>query len=484
MLSKITDVASTTPAKSSPLKPLLPALSSWLPSLRLGQRLSLWYATLFTGSVAVLFAVAYLLMARALAAKDAEILESKLKEYGTLYQAGGLGVLRASVDRERGNAGGTPLLIRLLGRGNVVTFASVPEGWIQLAGYERDWMGVARPVEVVRIPSGAEQELTLGSALQPDGTLLQIGRITNNREMVLGPFRKSITSATLAMAAISLVAGAFLANRALRPVREMTDTARRILATDDLDSRMPVRQPHDDLDELAALFNSVLQRNSGLIRALRESLDNAAHDLKTPLTRLRGTAELALLEANPVNTRSALADCVEESDHVLALLNALLDVTAAEAGLMQLDRKPADLARLAAELVDAYSLTAEEKLIRISLQAPLPVIARVDPVRLRQVIGNLLDNAIKYTPSGGRVVIAVLQEKDHPIIRVCDTGPGIPEEERPRVWTRLFRGDQSRGQQGLGLGLSVVKAIVEAHGGSVALESNPGGGTLFTVRLL
>ena len=149
MLSKITDVASTTPAKSSPLKPLLPALSSWLPSLRLGQRLSLWYATPFTGSVAVLFAVAYLLMARALAAKDAEILESKLKEYGTLYQAGGLGVLRASVDRERGNAGGTPLLIRLLGRGNVVTFASVPEGWIQLAGYERDWMGVARPVEVV-----------------------------------------------------------------------------------------------------------------------------------------------------------------------------------------------------------------------------------------------------------------------------------------------------------------------------------------------
>ena len=264
----------------------------------------------------------------------------------------------------------------------------------------------------------------------------------------------------------------------------MTDTARRILATDDLDSRMPVRPPHDDLDELAALFNSVLQRNSGLIRALRESLDNAAHDLKTPLTRLRGTAELALLEANPVNTRSALADCVEESDHVLALLNALLDVTAAEAGLMQLDRKPADLARLAAELVDAYSLTAEEKLIRLSLQAPLPVIARVDPVRLRQVIGNLLDNAIKYTPSGGRVVIAVLQEKDHPIIRVCDTGPGIPEEERPRVWTRLFRGDQSRGQQGLGLGLSVVKAIVEAHGGSVALESNPGGGTLFTVRLL
>jgi signal transduction histidine kinase len=204
------------------------------------------------------------------------------------------------------------------------------------------------------------------------------------------------------------------------------------------------------------------------------AINHRAHDT---------AAEIALLGADPAAAREALADCVEESERVLALLNALLDVTEAEAGLMRLDRRPTDLARLATELADAYSMTAEEKSIAITVATPEPVEVDVDPVRMRQVIANLLDNAVKYTPQGGKVGLAVTRDGTAAVIRVWDNGPGVPEEEQDKVWTRLYRGDRSRGQRGLGLGLSVVKAVVEAHRGTVSVQANPGGGALFVVRV-
>jgi signal transduction histidine kinase len=202
------------------------------------------------------------------------------------------------------------------------------------------------------------------------------------------------------------------------------------------------------------------------------------------LTRLRGTAELAIPNGgDPAETRAALAGCIEETDRLLHLLERLLDVSAAEAGALKLNRENIDLRTLTTRAIDLYREVAEEKRIAVALDQPDAVDCAVDQVRLGQVVNNLLDNALKYTPAGGGVVLGVRREAGRAVITVTDNGPGIAPAEREAVFRRLYRSDASRSQRGLGLGLSMVKAIVEAHGGDVSAGEAAGGGARLTVRL-
>ena len=187
--------------------------------------------------------------------------------------------------------------------------------------------------------------------------------------------------------------------------------------------------------------------------------------------------------SDPTSTRKAQADCVEESERVSNMLNTLMDITEAESGMMRLQRESVDLCQLAREVVELYEYVAEEKKIRIVTDLPAPCQANVDRTRMRQVFANLLDNAVKYTPEGGVVAVSVREAPGEMLAVFRDSGIGIPAEEQDKIWARLYRGDKSRSQRGLGLGLSLVKAVVEAHGGKAVVSSEPNRGSEFTVRL-
>jgi signal transduction histidine kinase len=317
-----------------------------------------------------------------------------------------------------------------------------------------------------------------------DGTLVEVGKSTEAREDLLARFRATLGLVTVSIAVIALTGGWLATQSALLPIRRLTAAAGRIVRTGRTDERVPIDATGDALAELTVLFNAMLDKIEALVAAMRGSLDNVSHDLRTPLTRLRGTAEMALASAPDVDRyREALALCVEETDRVLVMLNTLMDISEAESGAMPLNREPVPLDDVVARATDLYRDVADAKGVELAAGAASGVVVPGDRVRLEQVAANLLDNAIKYTPAGGQVWVETGRENGRAVLRVRDTGPGIPADELPRIWDRLFRGDRSRAERGLGLGLSLVKAIVEAHGGEVEAWSEPARGAAFTVRL-
>src|SRR5579864_4501498 len=312
----------------------------------------------------------------------------------------------------------------------------------------------------------------------PDGYRLLVGRDISDATAFRDRIKTTLLWSGLVALGIGLLGGTVMSRNMLRRVEQVNRTAERVIAGN-LSDRVPRRGTNDEFDQLAANLNGMLDQIERLMSAMREVTDNVAHDLKTPLARLRARLELALFGPEDPGARSdAIRAAIEEADRLLATFNALLSIAAAEAGAGDRADEKLDLGQVARAVVELYEPLAEEKGFALRLDSEPGTMIRGDRHLLSQAVANLLDNALKY--SDGDIAVAVRESEGHAALEVADRGPGIPESDRETVFDRFVRLEPSRSTPGNGLGLSLVRAVARLHDGTVALADNRPG---LTVRL-
>ena len=402
-------------------------------------------------------------------------------EFVEIYRGNGLAALRKDVFEDEDN----PFLVRLIGNQDNTLILRIPKDWSGFNIEQLEKSDYPKNREWKYLKGGDnENEFEITSLSMSDGSTLQLGHKIIEREDLFRRIRKVYIIAIIPVILFGYLGGIFVADRALNPIRQLINTLNSIVASGKIDVRVPVYQTDKLHEELISLFNSMLEKIEALMNGMRNVLDNVAHDLRTPMTRLRGTAEMALQsEQNTDVLREALSDCIEESERILIMLNTLMDISEAETGAMKLEPEEMNVAPVIEDVVELYGYVAEEKGVSVYTGFPKELYLTADRNWVRQVLANLLDNAIKYTPTGGRIDIEACRREQEVVITVKDTGIGISHEELDKIWERLYRGDKSRSQRGLGLGLSLVNAIVGAHRGYVQVSSEPGAGSVFTVYL-
>ena len=452
--------------------------------LTFSLKLSILYALFFIVSSCSLFVVAYFFIDYLLETGERELIEARMQDYRAWYADGGLDSLKARFD-EQSETDKAAFFVRIIGPYNKAFFVSIPRGAKGFDPAQLDRIKPKGPETWFTIKDFGKHNIwTIGSISLRSDLVLQVGKSSTHIWDLLSYFRSVFIRFIVPILLLGVAGGGILTFRAMRPLRNTIQAVRNILDTGEMSTRVPVGSGRGELHQLVALFNQMLDKNEALIGAMHNSLDNVAHDLRTPMTRMRGVAEFALQgQQNLEACREALADCLEESDRVLTMLNALMDVAEAETGVMRLEIAEVSMPELIQAVADLYEVIADEKHITITLDLPAHLQVRADYARIQQVIANLLDNALKYSDDSGQVTITARRENANAVITVADTGIGIPAHEIDKIWDRLYRGDRSRSQRGLGLGLSFVRAIVQAHGGTVHVQSEVNKGSTFTVIL-
>ncbi|MGC9325831.1 MAG: ATP-binding protein [Desulfomonilia bacterium] len=452
----------------------------------LSVRLTFWYATIFILlSFLVLFIfyerVAFITNER----MDQELLE-EVQEFRDISAEYDVVQIKKEILLEVESEDQSEIFFRLFSEDGSILISSDMKQWGEIGiSYDnvRTVVESTKPlIETIEVPGREYNARTVYSVIGPSA-VLQIGQSLEQNEEYLKIFKKLIFLLVLPVFACAALLGWFMAKKALAGVDEVTQIASEI-SEGGYNKRVKVTEGSIEIHRLANTFNRMVDRLQVVIKEMREMTDNIAHDMRSPLARIRGSAEMILMGKNSKQDFEEMAiSTIEECDNLISMINTMLDIAETEAGVREMKLEPVEMSRLVLDACELYRAVAQEKNITLNTITSNTMYFQGDKAMLKRMIVNLLDNAIKYTPSNGNVLVLAERLDETLFIRFEDAGIGIPASDLPKIFNRFYRCDRSRSRSGIGLGLSLTKAIAEAHGGSISVESIQGEGSVFTIQL-
>jgi heavy metal sensor kinase len=452
----------------------------------LAFRLTLWYAGVFAASSVIAFILLYTLITSFFLERTDQELLGQANRFSILLASDGIDSVRDSAILEAEAAGVKKVFFRFLTTEGRAFSSSNMSYWqnigIDTAAIQKLFHDNDPVFQTIDI-EGRREKVRMLYAMLGSSVILQVGLAMESYSGFLDAFRAIFAATMTILVALAAGVGWFMARRAVSGVEAVTRTAMRI-SGGTLEQRVPVGTRGDEVDQLALTFNQMLDRIQALLKEIKEMSDNIAHDLKSPIARIRGLAEVTLTCGKNVSEYEGMAaSTIEECDRLLGMINTMLMISKTESGIDRIVGEDVDLSGMVRQACELFGPIAEDGEVALDCVVPDDVRLTGDTPALQRMLSNLLDNAIKYTLPGGTVSVTVSQDRDHASIAVQDTGIGISARDLPRIFERFYRCDQSRSRAGVGLGLSLARAIARAHGGDIAVASMPERGSTFTVTL-
>ncbi len=452
----------------------------------LAFRLTLWYAGIFALCAGVAFLLFYTLITSLLQERTDQELFGQAQRFSALLASEGVEAVNNSAVIEAQAAGVKKVFFRFLNLTGEVFSSSNMSYWkdigVDVTALQQLLRSSGSVFQTITIPNRSDEVRILYALLSPT-VIVQVGQAMESQSRFLEAFRRIFIITMSFLIVLAAGVGWFMARRAVSGIEAVTRTAQKI-SGGSLQERVPVKPRGDEIDQLAITFNQMLDRIHTLLKEIKEISDNVAHDLRSPITRIRGIAEITLTTATSLGEYENMAgSTVEECDRLLDMINTMLLISKTEAGVEKPAHQEVNIAPIVRQACELFEPIAEDKNVNLSCRAAERAFVLGDPRMLQRMVANILDNAVKYTPPGEKVEVSLRDNEGWHMISVKDTGVGISESELPRIFERFYRCDQSRSQPGTGLGLSLARAIARAHGGDITAKSAENHGSTFTIML-
>jgi len=438
----------------------------------ISRKLAFQYSVIFLTGTLLLYFLTFAGLYTSLKNDSSRTLKSNIMGIWAVYQSGGLERVREIMAESLFIDETQALFVRICTQEGKSLLFSYPRTWDPHLVRSLEGEAPPEPGKIFDIRDDKNKVTleALGLSIG-DGLLLQVGISTFERQHYLDLFKRNFLLILILVIFFTIPASLIMTTQALRPIRRLNETIKRIIQTSRLNERIPMENRNDDLGLLTEHFNRMLDKINHLVEGMKYTVDTIAHDIRTPMTRLMGTTEIMLTNSREPEDRESMENIRIQVQEILHLLNSIMDVSQAESGTMSLNLTNTDLNKTCRNIIDLYSMSMEDRNQTSSLIGPECLVS-ADQVRLKQVLANILDNAVKYAPDNSLISFEIVREPTGKTrLMIKDEGPGIEPEDLNLIWNKLFRGRSSKGTEGLGLGLSLVKPVLEAMDARIHIQN-------------